>query len=387
MVGEIKFIPRPNQISRMNGALIQGSNDGTNFVTLYTINNITELKWYSQVVTNNTAYRYLRYYTPNGFANVGELEFHEKIMDRTLLALLLSKAAAINANLYTSESVAVLQTAVTSATSVSNKPDKTQTEVDGADQAEIDAASASLSGALKGLQWKDVTASADPGTKRQERLVYVSYHGDAVSRGNRGIQSGRRSHLTVYGPPVTLDTDGTHQVQYRRSVDSGEVKNLEIKIDRTAPVVQITGAASYTIDQDVAITCSATDVVSSVYGAPCGAPLVQAKAYTLPAGQNTVSVTAEDMAGNQTTVTHTFTVTVTFDSLKTVTTSFLQATNAKGWDNVASSLNKLLDQAKAKAAAGQTAAAKDIMADYIGKVTDTGKSFTKAQADYSDPVG
>ena len=84
VVGEIKFIPRPNQISRMNGALIQGSNDGTNFVTLYTINNITELKWYSQVVNNNTAYRYLRYYTPNGFANVGELEFHEKIMDRTL---------------------------------------------------------------------------------------------------------------------------------------------------------------------------------------------------------------------------------------------------------------------------------------------------------------
>ena len=111
----------------MNGALIQGSNDGTNFVTLYTINNITELKWYSQVVNNNTAYRYLRDYTPNGFANVGELEFHEKIMDLTLLALLLSKAAAINANLYTSESVAVLQTAVTSATSVSNKPDKTQT--------------------------------------------------------------------------------------------------------------------------------------------------------------------------------------------------------------------------------------------------------------------
>ena len=88
------------------------------------------------------------------------------------------------------------------------------------------------------------------------------------------------------------------------------------------------------------------------------------------------------MAGNQTTVTHSFTVTVTFDSLKSVTTSFLKATNAKGWDNVASSLNKLLNDAKAKAAAGQTAAAKDIMADYIGQVTDqTGKSFTKAQAD------
>ena len=382
VVGEIKFIPRPNQISRMNGALIQGSNDGTNFVTLYTINNITDLKWYSQVVNNNTAYRYLRYYTPNGFANVGELEFHEKIMDRTLLALLLSKAAAINANLYTSESVAVLQTAVTSATSVSNKPDKTQTEVDGADQAEIDAASASLSGALKGLQWKDVTASADPAVPNGKNGWYTSPITVTLSPAEIAEYSlDGGVTWAVYGAPVTLDTDGTHQVQYRRSVDSGEVKNLEIKIDLTAPVVQITGAASYTIDQEVAITCSATDVISSVYGTPCGTPLVQENAYTLPAGQNTISVTAEDMAGNPTTVTHTFTVTVTFDSLKTVTTSFLQVTNTKGWDNVASSLNKLLDQAKAKAAAGQTAAAKDIMADYIGQVTDqTGKSFTKAQA-------
>ena len=217
----------------------------------------------------------------------------------------------------------------------------------GAAQAEIDAASASLSGALEGLQWKDVTASADPAAPNGKNGWYTSPVTVTLSPAEIAEYSlDGGVTWAVYGAPVTLDTDGTHQVQYRRSVDSGEAKSLEIKIDRTAPVVQITGAASYTIDQDVAITCSATDVISSVYGTPCGTPLVQAKAYTLPAGQNTVSVTAEDMAGNQTTVTHTYTVTVTFDSLKTVTTSFLQATNAKGWDNVASSLNKLLDQGK-----------------------------------------
>ena len=118
----------------------------------------------------------------------------------------------------------------------------------------------------------------------------------------------------------------------------------------------------------------------------CGTPLVQAKAYTLPAGQNTVSVTAEDMAGNQTTVTHTFTVTVTFDSLKTVTTSFLKATNAKGWDTVSSSLNKLLDDAKAKEAAGQTAAAKDIMANYIGQSNGSDRQIVhQSTSGHSDP--
>ena len=223
-----------------------------------------------------------------------------------------------------------------------------------ANQAAIDASAQQWQSALDELQWMDISASLDPAAPSGKNGWYTSPVTVTLSPAaiaEYSLDGGVT--WAVYGAPVTLDTDGTHQVQYRRSIDSGEVKNLEIKIDRTAPVVQITGAASYTIDQDVAITCSATDVISSVYGTPCGTPLVQAKAYTLPAGKNTVSVTAEDMAGNQTTVTHTFTVTVTFDSLKAVTTAFLKATNAKGWDNVASSLNKLLDQAKAKAAAAR----------------------------------
>ena len=109
------------------------------------------------------------------------------------------------------------------------------------------------------------------GTKRQERLVYVPGHGDAVSAEIAEYSLDGGVAWAVYGAPVTLDTDGTHQVQYRRSVDSGEAKSLEIKIDRTAPVVQITGAASYTIDQDVAITCSATDVFRAYMVAVRGA--------------------------------------------------------------------------------------------------------------------
>jgi soluble cytochrome b562 len=169
---------------------------------------------------------------------------------------------------------------------------------------------------------------------------------------------------------------------YRRSVEPEEAQTLEIKIDRSTPVVQITGATSYMIDQTVTITCTATDVVSSVYGTPCGQPLVQAKAYTLPAGENTATVTAEDMAGNQTTASHTFTVKVTFDSLKNVTNAFLQATGAKEWQTVAKSLNQKLDQAKAAAASGKIDAAKSMMADYIKQVSDqTGKYFTQEQAD------
>jgi predicted thioredoxin/glutaredoxin len=88
------------------------------------------------------------------------------------------------------------------------------------------------------------------------------------------------------------------------------------------------------------------------------------------------------MAGNQTTASHTFTVKVTFDSLKNVTNAFLQATGAKEWQTVAKSLNQKLDQAKAAAASGKIDAAKSMMADYIKQVSDqTGKYFTQEQAD------
>ncbi|QYR22776.1 carbohydrate-binding protein [Paenibacillus sp. sptzw28] len=293
--------------------------------------------------------------------------------DNSLLAYLLDKAAALDAKLYTESSWQAVAAAARNAQALASN----------ANQAAIDASAEQLQSALDALQWMDVSASLDPAAPSGKNGWYTSpvmVTLSPASIAEYSLDGGVT--WAVYGAPVTLDHEGTNQVQYRRSIDPGEAKKLEIKIDRTAPVVQITGAASYTIDQDVAITCSATDVISSVYGAPCGTPLVQAKAYTLPAGQNTVSVTAEDMAGNQTTVTHTFTVTVTFDSLKNVTNGFLKTTGSKAWEKVAGSYNHKLDQAKDAAESGKIDAARSMMADYIKQVTDqTGKYFTKEQAD------
>lgn len=78
--GGMKFYPRSTNVSRMNGAVIQGSNDGTNFTDLYSISGISTVKWYFVEIGNSTstAYRYLRYYTPKGNANVAELAFYAK---------------------------------------------------------------------------------------------------------------------------------------------------------------------------------------------------------------------------------------------------------------------------------------------------------------------
>ncbi|RCW45452.1 LamG-like jellyroll fold domain-containing protein [Paenibacillus prosopidis] len=297
-----------------------------------------------------------------------------KWIDNSLLTILLEEASAINADYYTEESVAVLQKAVSDAELVSANADATQ--------AEINAADAPLLAALKGLQWKDVSTSFDPAVPNGKNGWYTSPVTVTLSPtpiAEYSLDGG--SSWAAYDAPINLKEEGTHKLLYR-SVKTGEEKSLEVKIDLTAPVAKITGAASYTIDQTVTMTCTATDVTSSVYGTPCDKPMLQAKAYTLVAGQNSVTFTAEDTAGHATTVTHTFTVKATFDSLKTVTYAFLQAKGAKGWEGVAKSLNYKLDQAKAAAGRGDTAAVKDLMTSYIGQVTDqSGKTLTKEQAD------
>lgn len=141
-IGKVRFYPKTGNIGRMNGTLIQGSNDGTNFVTLHTISGVSELKWYTALLNTGTAYRYLRYYTPNnGYANAGELEFYKKVNDKTLLPLLLQEAAATDTEFYSQVSVAALQAKMTNAQSVYDNANSTQEE--------IDPAAASLLAALK----------------------------------------------------------------------------------------------------------------------------------------------------------------------------------------------------------------------------------------------
>ncbi|WP_413378258.1 discoidin domain-containing protein [Paenibacillus taichungensis] len=132
VVGSIRFIPRTGNAARMNGALIQGSNDGVSFDTLYTVGGVSEIKWYKQNLSSRNAYRYLRYYTPNGFANIGELEFYEKNVDRTLLTLLMERANAVNEEDYTGESYAQLHAAVTTADAVDTDLEANQNDVDSA---------------------------------------------------------------------------------------------------------------------------------------------------------------------------------------------------------------------------------------------------------------
>jgi hypothetical protein len=62
----------------MVGGLFQGSNDGSNWSTLYTVTSQpAEGQYTTALIGGNTAYRYVRYLSPNGgYGNVADVEFY-----------------------------------------------------------------------------------------------------------------------------------------------------------------------------------------------------------------------------------------------------------------------------------------------------------------------
>ena len=80
VVTRVRFFPRSTFANRMTGGIFQGSNTGTTsgFVNLVTITTQpTNNAWSELTFSNTTAYRYLRYLSPNSsFGNVAEIEFY-----------------------------------------------------------------------------------------------------------------------------------------------------------------------------------------------------------------------------------------------------------------------------------------------------------------------
>lgn len=79
VLGQIRYWPRSGYAQRMQGGYFQGANTSSfsDAVTLFTITNVPpDGMPTSQVITNTTAFRYVRYFGPaNGSCNVAELQF------------------------------------------------------------------------------------------------------------------------------------------------------------------------------------------------------------------------------------------------------------------------------------------------------------------------
>ncbi len=131
----------------------------------------------------------------------------------------------------------------------------------------------------------------------------------------------------------TVTAEGVTTVNYFAKDLAGNTEAAHtqaIRIDKTPPTVTYTGnAGTYTVDQTIAITCTAADP-HNANGTP-GSGLasttcanVNAPAYTFPLGPHTLVATATDIAGNVGIGSTTFTVEVTSSSLCTLTARFIQ---------------------------------------------------------------
>jgi len=124
---------------------------------------------------------------------------------------------------------------------------------------------------------------------------------------------------TVPANPVSVffAVEGITDLTFHAVDNAGNVeadKHLDIRIDKTPPVVTWTGnAGTYGVGDTVAITCSATDALSGLASSTCAD--VNGPASSFGLGPHTFTATAMDLAGNSTTVSITFTVEVTAQGL------------------------------------------------------------------------
>lgn len=178
-------------------------------------------------------------------------------------------------------------------------------------------------------------------------------------------------------PGFPVSGDGIHSVTYGSNDNAGNAetqRSAGIKIDGTPPTVTYSGnAGSYTVDQQVNITCASADNLSGVLSDTCRP--ITGPAYSFPLGVNSFSATATDKAGNVGRGSTSFTVQVTYDSLCTLVQQFVTK------PGVAHSLCVKLQNAAADAARGDLNAKSGIMGAFANEVqAQSGKAMTTDQA-------
>lgn len=173
---------------------------------------------------------------------------------------------------------------------------------------------------------------------------------------------------------LTAETPGTTVTCSATSAGGTALQSVTIKIDRTLPTVTYAGnAGTYTIDQTVAISCTAADALSGVASTTCAH--INGPAYTFPLGTRTFSASATDQAGNIGHGSTSFTVVVTYESLHSLTRQFV------GQRGILNSLEAKLNAAEAAAARGNAQAKAGALGAFINEVqAQTGKAISAQNA-------
>ncbi|WP_250442803.1 family 16 glycoside hydrolase [Actinotalea sp. C106] len=130
----------------------------------------------------------------------------------------------------------------------------------------------------------------------------------------------------TYEEPFLVAGEGERTVSFRSTGTSGtveEVSSIVVAVDTVAPEVLLEdGARTYTIDQEVAIGCTATDPApgSGVASSTCAD--LASPAWEHGVGSHTLTASATDVAGNVGEASTEVSVTVTYGSLRALVHRF-----------------------------------------------------------------
>ena len=188
-----------------------------------------------------------------------------------------------------------------------------------------------------------------------------------------------RSGVDACSPAKTVSAEGSGQSAGGSVTDkAGNTASTSvgnINIDKTNPVVTLTGGGTYTVDQTVTIGCTATDSLSGIASDTCAAARRSVPAYTLGLGDTTFSASATDNAGNSASDKAKVTVKVDADSLCALTKRWVTK------DGVATSMCAKLSAAAASAARGQLTPKNNQLAAYRNELdAQSGKSIDADKA-------
>jgi hypothetical protein len=189
--------------------------------------------------------------------------------------------------------------------------------------------------------------------------------------------------LTDLGQPAGMSAGDAHGINNRGLIvgqasgewtpgafNSGAVLWRISTPDVTPPTIGYSShPATYTVDQHVLITCTATDAESGIASDTC-AP-IDGDAYVFGLGPHTFSATATDNSGNTASASTSFSVSVTFASLTILTRRFVTSTK------VADALAADLSDAEKASAKGKPKQVEAALNDYRrGVQAQVGKSIT-----------
>jgi hypothetical protein len=135
---------------------------------------------------------------------------------------------------------------------------------------------------------------------------------------------------------VNADTPGATFTCSASTAGGTTTKSYVLKRDATPPVIAFSGSTTYTLDQAVSVTCSASDALSGIATSSC--PGASGEAYTFAGAPSVLTATATDIAGNSTTRSATINVLVTRNGLCALVTRWVSSSG------VANSLCVKLDQ-------------------------------------------